>query len=283
MSSNPSSRWYWNDWENDLGLKLCSWAAQGMWMRMLSLAARSAPIGFVSVNGAALSTAELAALLGGAPEVVGTLLAELEKNHVFSRDRSGRIYNRRMVRDQKARILAVENGKKGGNPRLLQPIDKPDSNPEPVKGGNKGDRSAPIPLPLPLESKSPYGDSSAERRRDCAEMVKIWHAAGLPPILKLSSRRVQKCLARLRDDLNGSIEQWGELVQRIARSAFLCGNPGPWRADLDWVLEPRNLLRILEGKYDDRSAIGVSGGGSVSQRQKPTSPPPRFPDPESEE
>jgi hypothetical protein len=46
------------------------------------------------------------------------LVAELEEHGVFSRTSEGVIYSRRMVRDLAKRQADVENGRKGGNPRL---------------------------------------------------------------------------------------------------------------------------------------------------------------------
>jgi hypothetical protein len=39
----------------------------------------------------------------------------------------------------------------------------------------------------------------------------------------------------------------------VISSPFLRGeNDKGWRADFDWVLNPNNLAKIVEGKYDDR-------------------------------
>jgi uncharacterized protein YdaU (DUF1376 family) len=129
--------------------------------------------------------------------------------------------------------------------------------------------STPIPIPIPIR-ESPYGDMSAERRRDCDEMVKIWHQAGLPAIRKLTTQRRAKLLARLHE--LGSLNEWSAIIDKITASKFLRGEPGPWRADLDWAIEPRNIIRIQEGKYDDRPSNGFAH--DVSERRTPREPPP---------
>lgn len=189
MAANPSSRWYWNDWENDLGLQLCSLAAQGLWMRMLSLAARSEPVGYISANGRALTVDELASLVGHGVDEVLPLLEELDANHVFSRDRKGRIYNRRMVRDAKNRVLSVKSGKKGGNPRLLQPPDNDDGIPDPLTPTDNGEGSAPRarPLPLPLPKKESKEDSEADASAGtspAADPVKAMWDRGLQVLIE---------------------------------------------------------------------------------------------------
>ena len=125
MSGTVWSKFFWSDWRNDAGLRLCSFAARGLWMDMLSIAAEAEPVGYVVVAGKPLRPADLARLLGGTVDEIETLLAELESNGVFSRDRRGAIYSRRLVRDAKKAAKSRENGKKGGNPTLGKKKDNP--------------------------------------------------------------------------------------------------------------------------------------------------------------
>lgn len=112
MADNPSTLWYWNDWDNDRGLQLCSLAAQGLWMRMLSLAARSG--GYVTVGGKRVTASDLAVLTGNATDTIETLLAELHDRGVFGVTKGRVIFNRRMIRDERRRETNRENGRKGG-------------------------------------------------------------------------------------------------------------------------------------------------------------------------
>jgi hypothetical protein len=129
MSGTIWSKFFWSDWESDPNLRLCSLAAQGLWMRMLCIAAAHEPLGYVAIAGKGLDEAALARLAGCAEAELGALLAELEGNRVFSRDRHGRIYSRRMIADARKARLARRNGLKGGNPslskeRAFSPSDK---------------------------------------------------------------------------------------------------------------------------------------------------------------
>lgn len=116
--SLPFGKFFWSDYASDPALKICSFAAQGLWMRMLCIAAEHDPVGYVAVNGRGLDTNTIARATGGSLDEVQELLAELETNGVFSRDRRGWIYSRRMIRDAKKARNAREIGKKGGNPSL---------------------------------------------------------------------------------------------------------------------------------------------------------------------
>jgi hypothetical protein len=106
-------------------------------MRMLCIAAEHDPIGYVAVNGRGLDEAAIARVTGGASGEVETLIAELAANGVFSRDRRGWIYSRRMLRDAKKARKARENGKKGGNPSLCGQRD--------FSGSDKGEDKPHIP------------------------------------------------------------------------------------------------------------------------------------------
>lgn len=114
----PFGKFFWSDYASDHALKICGFAAQGLWMRMLCIAAEHDPVGYVAVNGAGLDAGDIARATGGSLEQVETLLAELDRKGVFSRDRRGWIYSRRMIRDAKKARKAREIGKLGGNPNL---------------------------------------------------------------------------------------------------------------------------------------------------------------------
>ena len=118
MSGTVWTKFYWADWESDPALRLCSLGAQGLWMRMLCIAAAHDPIGYVAVAGRGLDETALARMTGCSGSEVSALLGELDRNGVFSRDRQKRIYSRRMVADAKAASIARKNGRKGGNPSL---------------------------------------------------------------------------------------------------------------------------------------------------------------------
>ncbi len=112
------SKWWWSDWRGDMALRMCSFAARGLWIDLLALMHDAQPHGHLVLNGRAPTPRQLCALLGGSVEEVTALLAELDEAGVFSRTDDGVIYSRRMVRDMAAREDAKRNGKLGGNPAL---------------------------------------------------------------------------------------------------------------------------------------------------------------------
>ncbi|RWG79271.1 hypothetical protein [Mesorhizobium sp.] len=74
MSGTVWSKFFWSDWESDPNLRLCSLAAQGLWMRMLCIAAAHEPVGYVAIAGKGLDDAALARLAGCAEKELGMLL-----------------------------------------------------------------------------------------------------------------------------------------------------------------------------------------------------------------
>ena len=138
MTGTTWSKFYWSDWFSEPCLRACSLSARGLWMDMLCIAAAHDPIGYVSINGRALTAGDIARMAGvGLPEAQA-LLSELERNGVFSRDRNGMIFSRRLVKDEKKAKIARKNGKNGGNPSLgKQKGSSPSVNP-PDKPPDKG-------------------------------------------------------------------------------------------------------------------------------------------------
>lgn len=129
MSGTTWSKFYWNDWLSDPALRRSSFAARGLWFDLLCIAAQHDPIGYIAVNNEALLANDIARMVGGSESEVSTLLQELDRNGVLSRNRNGLLFSRRMIRDDKKRRTAQQNGKMGGNPTLLNhngnyPLDK---------------------------------------------------------------------------------------------------------------------------------------------------------------
>jgi hypothetical protein len=187
-NSNPSTRFFWNDWERDESLKLASLAAQGLWMRILCICARSDRPGYCSLDGRPLSFGDIAKLTGVDPSECATLIEELVQLGVASTDRNGAIFNRRMARDSKLSQIRSKIGKKGGVAKAAK--DKGNSDlPWQKSGKPSGKRLAPLyhsstnpltpqatdpPERPPAETKPPDPPSAR-----AALMAKAWAAIGV--------------------------------------------------------------------------------------------------------
>jgi len=142
MSPQPWMKFYPADWRSDPMLRLCSIGARGLWMELICLMHEADPYGHLLINRKPPSDTQMGALTGVDPSTVRTLLSELEEAGVFSRNRAGVIYSRRMVADEKKAAVARANGKAGGNPNLCKTKPNPPSDNPPDKGGlNGGDNT----------------------------------------------------------------------------------------------------------------------------------------------
>lgn len=205
MSTMPWAKWFWSDWESDAALRVCSLAAQGLWMRMLCIAAQHEPIGYVAVNGIGCTIEDIAKLGGVPVEEAERLVQELEARGVFSRNGKGTIYNRRMVRDAKKAKKARENGKKGGNPTLSKQSEIPPSDNLEPKGGDNTQKPEArsqkpedttlekvVDLDAAREAKAAASDVSRETIR----------------LLKDTAWELAECAKSARPFHQGVVDQW---------------------------------------------------------------------------
>jgi hypothetical protein len=116
--ANPSSILYWADLRDDPKLRRCSPAAKGLWaVHMLPAAAESPSYGVVMVDGVPALQKDLgegfARELGETVEATQALIDELVAKGAASVDDQGRVYCRRMVREEKLRQQRSAAGKLG--------------------------------------------------------------------------------------------------------------------------------------------------------------------------
>ncbi len=109
------------------------------------------------------------------------------------------------------------------------------------------------PSPKPLQSIPPSPPKGGSSPTDRAIEIFSEQAsqAGIPVPRKITADRRRKIEARLRE--HGEVV-WAEACRRMASSAFCRGeNDRGWRADLDFLCQPKSFNGLIEGKYDDRA------------------------------
>lgn len=173
LGRNPWIKWYTRDWRSDPPLRMCSFAARGLWADLLSLMAEANVMGFLLVEGVAPTPRDLVGLLGGAERDIKRLLDELGNKNVYSVTGqpmpndvqalvppgmpAGVMLSRRMVRDKAKTDRDRENGKDGGNPKLRggdnQGVNPP-ANPQNPEARDSDSGKAP-PGPSPEEPSPP--------------------------------------------------------------------------------------------------------------------------------
>jgi len=108
-----------------------------------------------------------------------------------------------------------------------------------------------------LGSDQPLKDSIEEnsiekdiKKRD-AELKDFYNTScpDLSTCLKISNGRAQSIQARIDEY---GIDKVKEAITKAGKSDFLKGaNVKNWKASFDWVINPNNFLKILEGNYDN--------------------------------
>jgi len=142
-SKRPWFKFYTANWRGDPGLRLCSAAARGLWIEMLTLMHDAEPYGTLTLNGKAIEPALLAELTHIPAKEVTTLVDELRDRGVFGTAKNGVIFSRKMKKDRKISEKGKENAGKRWGKTPKQPAEKPQQKPHPngVPNARAPDRS----------------------------------------------------------------------------------------------------------------------------------------------
>ena len=74
--------------------------------------------------------------------------------------------------------------------------------------------------------------------------------SSIPNISNIRNTRLRAMKARIKE--HSDIGFWEEYLCKIKSSDFLSGASSEWRVNIDWVLSPSNMDKILDGNYDDQ-------------------------------
>ena len=117
------------------------------------------------------------------------------------------------------------------------------------------------------------GEESVETAT-CQQVVDLFHSicVSYPAVKTLSESRKKAIRARLRVY---SLEDFKSLFEKAEASSFLKGsNDRNWSATFDWLLKESNMVKVLEGNYDNKprqaeSAKPITGNkfNNFHQRQ----------------
>ncbi len=82
-------------------------------------------------------------------------------------------------------------------------------------------------------------------------VVEVWNDVaerrGLAKVKQLTPQRRRKLVSRIKE---AGVDGFTEAIGTIEASPFLRGENGRgWRADFDWMLEPKNFTKLREGAY----------------------------------
>jgi len=87
------------------------------------------------------------------------------------------------------------------------------------------------------------------------KILQIWKAY-IGQEVHLTEERKRRLEPLLTSHFQNDLSQWEQFCERVKASPFLMGEGArKWRVTLDWVLSEGNLLKILEGNFDNSATL----------------------------
>ena len=72
---------------------------------------------------------------------------------------------------------------------------------------------------------------------------------GLRQVVKITDERRGRLKARVEEH---GVEKIIEAIKTIPNFPFLLGNgPRGWKANFDWLLQPKSCVKLIEGGYEE--------------------------------
>ncbi|HDX8617892.1 TPA: hypothetical protein RQN55_004116 [Aeromonas dhakensis] len=151
------------------------------------------------------------------------------------------------------------NGSRGGRPRKTSQAPENPENPVGFsvtqktcegEGEGEGDEKG---KEKEIISTDLVPDGTSEQKKGaipCQAIIDLFNEkrGNLPKVTKMTATR-QIAIKRRWDDKElelSSLAAWGAFFDKVSASAFLQGWKG---CGLDWLLEPKNAIKVLEGNY----------------------------------
>ena len=166
-----------------------------------------------------------------------------------------------------------------------QPSDTPIDNPVPGHG--------PVPEPVHGNENGPEDDDeaasaadgdvtgteSAEKPVSLGKVLTLWNDTlgplGFFQVKKVTPARERAFRARLNASSERKAQEWWEsVIGKLAVSKFMLDsakNKANWLT-FDWLLSENNIVKVLEGKYDN-DRVHVAGNSVSAPREQPASRP----------
>lgn len=122
------------------------------------------------------------------------------------------------------------------------------------KGSTKEVQSADIDKPKQIHKKSISNEIPEKDAETVKKIVSLFNdvCISLPRVTKLSESRKKTLKARLK---NYTLDDFKRLFEKAESSDFLRGLAGgEWRATFDWLIVESNMVKTLEGNYDNASS-----------------------------
>ena len=77
----------------------------------------------------------------------------------------------------------------------------------------------------------------------------IFKDTTIPKVINIKGSRLSNLTARIKEHPDESF--WDDYFIKINESDFLSGRSDEWSATFDWIIQPKNMIKILEGNYSN--------------------------------
>ena len=127
----------------------------------------------------------------------------------------------------------------------------------PLKGARDMDKE----MDMVMEEEQ---EEEKKEEIDYEKIIEVFNslASNFPKVSKLTKQRKSAIHSRIKEN---DLESVGKVFKLAQESPFLNGeNERGWRADFDWIMNPNNFIKILEGKYQNNKSNGKSTDKSQS-------------------
>lgn len=133
---------------------------------------------------------------------------------------------------------------------------QPDTYPDTYPGTNR----TPIRPPYINKTKTKQNETKSPLP-PYEEIIKSYNdiCRDLPKVASVSDKRRSAIAARLK---KYTPEQIAEVFRKAQESDFLSGrNDKGWKCSFDWLMNENNMIKVLEGNYDNRIGTGEKSFG----------------------
>lgn len=275
LTNQPYLPLYVDDWMNNTKLKMCSPAAHGVMISIMSIMHKESTYGKIllkqkfkqtdkQIQNFALQVAKVSAFDFAEIE---NPLTELLSEGVLLID-GDYLVCKRMVRDAEISEKRSNAGFKGGasnknknfaytNSEAKQEA-KPLTNSQANSEANTVIENGVVNVNESV-IKNEVAIVDEKDKIDFEKIISIFNSVchKLPAVQKLTPQRKSALKNRISEC--GGLSGLGDVFQKVSQSRFLTGeNDRGWTADFDWILKPANFQKIAEDKYKNKDNNGNS-------------------------
>jgi uncharacterized protein YdaU (DUF1376 family) len=167
----------------------------------------------------------------------------IQKRVEKERQRAASVTEERSKAGKEGAAKRWQNHKQTDGKPMTNAMAKPKQNDAPSQSQGSNEPIASTNVDVSVGADSPLTKS---------EILEAWHTRmvplGFPAVAKMTAQRERLLKARLKDS---TLEDWQRAMDALERSAFCRGeNDRGWRADFDFLLQPKSFTKLIEGAYD---------------------------------